>query len=98
MNVVIEKPTRVLAERRTGSVEILLLWHPISNTVELRIHDTSREEELGFRVPPGEAMEALRHAYAYAGRREYSAPPSRTASAPLEALVCSNCWERTDDG
>ena len=98
MKVVIEEPTRELARRRTGSVEILLVWHPISNNVELRIHDTSQEEESGFRVPPGEAMEAFRHPYAYAGRREYSAPPSRTASTPLEALVCSNCWKRTDDG
>jgi len=97
MNVVIEKPTRVLAERRTGSVEILLLWHPMSNEVELRIHDTSKEAELGFRVPPGEAMEAFRHPYAYAARQGYSALPSRTASIALEPLVCSNYWERTDD-
>lgn len=98
MNVVIEKLTRVLAERRTGSVEILLLWHPSPNKVEIRIHDTSQEEEFGFRVPPGEAMEAFRHPYAYAARREYSAPPSRTASTPLEPLVCSNDRTRTDNG
>jgi hypothetical protein len=98
MKVVIEEPTRELAQRRTGSVEILLIWHPISNNVELRIHDTSQKEESGFRVPPGEAMEAFRHPYAYAARREYSAAlPSRRASTPLEPLVLSD-YGRTDNG
>jgi hypothetical protein len=97
MNVVVEEPTRELAQRRTGSVEVLLLWHPISNKVELRIHDTSSEEDFGFRVPPGEAMEAFRHPYAYAARREHSARRSRTATTPLEPLVRSNYWKGTDN-
>ena len=97
MNVVIEEPTRELARRRSGSVEVLLLWHPISNKVELRIHDTSKEEDFGFRVPPGEAMQAFRHPYAYAARREHSAPLSRTATTPLEPLVRSNSWNGADN-
>jgi hypothetical protein len=98
MNVVIEEPSRELAKRRTGSVEVLLLWHPISNRVEFRIHDTSKEEEdFGFRVPPGEAMEAFLHPYACAARREHSAPLSRTATTPLEQLVRPNYWKGTDN-
>jgi hypothetical protein len=92
----INEPTRELAQRRTGSVEVLLLWHPISNKVELRIHDTS-SEDFGFRVPPGEAMEAFRHPYAYAARRPHSAPLSRTSTTPLEPLVRSNYWKGTDN-
>lgn len=90
MSVVSEEPPRELAQRRTGSLEVLLLWHPISNEVEIRIHDTSEGEDLGFRVPPGEAMEAFRHPYAYAARREHSTPVSRTAITPLEPLGRSN--------
>jgi hypothetical protein len=97
MNVVIEEPTRELARRRSGSVEVLLLWHPISNKVELQIHDTSKEEDFGFRVLPGEAMEAFHHPYAYAARREHSAPLSRTATTPLEPLVRSNYWKGADN-
>ena len=97
MNVAINEPTRELAQRRTGSVEVLLLWHPISNKVELRIHDTSSEEDFGFQVPPGEAMEAFRHPYAYAAGREHSAQLSRTATTPLEPLIRSNYWKGTDN-
>jgi hypothetical protein len=97
MNVVVEEPTRELAQRRTGSVEVLLLWYPISNKVEILIHDTSSEEDFGFRVPPGKAMEAFRHPYAYAARREHSAPLSRTATTPLEPLVRSNSWKGADN-
>jgi hypothetical protein len=97
MNVVMEEPTRELAQRRTGSVEVLLLWHPISNDVELRIHDTSKEENFGFSVPPGEAIEAFRHPYAYAARREHSAPLSRRATTRLEPLVRTNYGKGTDN-
>ena len=97
MSVAIEEPPRELAQRRTGSLEVLLLWHPISNEVELRIHDTSKGEDFGFGVPLGEAMEAFRHPYAYAARREHSTPLSHTAITPLELLLRSNSWEGTEN-
>ena len=84
----INEPTRELAERRSGSVEVLLLWHPVSNIVELRIHDMTTAESAGFRIPPDEAMRAFRHPYAYAARAE-SVPLSRTAR-PLDLLIHSN--------
>jgi hypothetical protein len=96
MRAVTEEPTRELAERRAESLEVLLVWHPISNEVELRIHDMSKVEDFGFRVPPDEAMEAFRHPYAYAARREHSTPLARAASTPLEPLGRPNCWKGTD--
>jgi len=75
--------SRELAERLSGSVEVLLLWLPASNTVELRIHDMAMRESSRFRVPSGEAMRAFRHPFAYA---------SAGRSVPLSRRPCrSSC-------
>lgn len=66
------EPTRELAQRRTGSDEVLLLWLPMSNTVELRINDLATRESFGFRIPSDEATRAFRHPYAYAAMAERS--------------------------
>ena len=78
---------RELARRRTGSDEVLLLWLPVSNTVELRIDDLATQESFGFRIPSGEAMRAFRHPYAYAATAERSVHLSCSrASRPARAL------------
>jgi hypothetical protein len=75
-------PTRELARRLSGTDEVLLLWHPETDRLELSILD--QETGLGFQidVPPGSAIDAFRHPYAYAARREST---YRVATAePLE--------------
>ena len=57
--------TRELARRRSGTLEVLLLWHPRIDGVELSVSDVSTGE-----VAPGTAMDAFHHPYAYAARRE----------------------------
>jgi hypothetical protein len=79
-----KEPTWELARRRTGSDEVLLLWLPVSNTVELRIDDLTTRESFGFRIPSDEAMRAFRHPYAYAATAERSVSCGR-ASRPARA-------------
>jgi hypothetical protein len=64
------KPTRELAQRRSGADEVLLLWHPESDLVELSVRD--RLTGTGFRVEvaPTDAIDAFYHPYAYTARRE----------------------------
>jgi len=85
--------SRELAGRLSGSVEVLLLWLPASNTVELRIHDTAKRESSKFRVPSGEAMRAFRHPFAYASAgRSFPPPRPRRSSCSIH----SNEKEGTD--
>jgi hypothetical protein len=61
-----ESTTRELAQRLSGADEILLLWHPACERVEVSVRDVATG--LGFRVEvaPGSALDAFRHPYAYA--------------------------------
>jgi hypothetical protein len=72
MDIKITEQTRELSRRRTGSAEVLLLWYPATDDVELRVHDSAGAESFELRVPPGDAMDAFRHPYAYAARRDSS--------------------------
>ena len=58
--------TRELAHRRSGSVEVLLLWHPESDQVELSVRDVATGAGFRLEVAPGNAMDAFDHPYAYA--------------------------------
>jgi hypothetical protein len=59
---------RELAQRVSGTDEVLLLWHPESDQVEVFVRDV--ETGLGFRldVAPGSAIDAFNHPYAYVAR------------------------------
>ena len=63
---VTSEPTRELAQRLTGRVEVLLLWHPDIDSVELSLED--RATGMGFQVEvaPENALDAFNHPYAYA--------------------------------
>jgi hypothetical protein len=61
---------RELARRRSGSDEVLLLWHPEIDCVELSVSDVATGEGFHIEVAPGTAMDAFHHPYAYAARRE----------------------------
>jgi hypothetical protein len=66
----VRAPTRELAQRQSGTAEVLLLWHPAIDRVEVSVHDLATG--VGFRidVPPGSAIDAFYHPYAYEARRE----------------------------
>ena len=65
-------PTRELAQRFSGTDEILLLWDAATDRVELCVRDL--ETGAGFRiaVAPGSAIDAFNHPYAYAAGHESS--------------------------
>ncbi len=63
-------PTRELAQRLSGKDEVLLLWHPEIDRVELSVSDVTTGEGFHIAVEPGTAMDAFHHPYAYAARRE----------------------------
>jgi hypothetical protein len=65
-------PTRELAQRLSGAVEVLLLWHPEIERVDLSVHDLTTGTGFHIEVAPGNALDAFYHPYAYAPRRESS--------------------------
>jgi hypothetical protein len=62
--------TRELAWRRSGTLEVLLLWHPRIDGVELSVSDVTTGEGFQIEVAPETAMDAFHHPYAYAALRE----------------------------
>jgi hypothetical protein len=66
------KITRELAQRLSGRVEVLLLWQPEADRVELSVHDLATDAGFQFEVPPAKAIDAFYHPYAYAAMRENS--------------------------
>lgn len=68
----VRAPTRELAQRLSGAVEVLLLWHPENDQVELSVRDLATGAGFCIEVAPGDAIDAFHHPYAYAARRENS--------------------------
>ena len=66
------KITRELAQRLSGTVEVLLLWQPEADRVELSVHDLATDAGFQFEVPPANAIDAFYHPYAYAAMPENS--------------------------
>lgn len=62
-------PARELARRLSGTDEVLLLWHPDSERVELSVRDLATGASLDLEVAPGSAIDAFHHPYAYAPSR-----------------------------
>jgi hypothetical protein len=63
-------PARELAQRRSGGVDIRLLWHPETDRVELSVRDVATGSGFQIEVEPGNAIDAFYHPYAYAAWRE----------------------------
>ena len=61
--------TRELAQRLSGTVEVLLLWRPESDRVELSVRDLATDAGFSILVAPGDAIDSFYHPYAYAARR-----------------------------
>ena len=62
--------TRELAQRQNGGVEVLLLWRPATDQVELSVHDSTTGAGFQIEVAPSRAMDAFYHPYAYAAELE----------------------------
>ena len=63
------KPTRELAQRLSGTLEVLLLWHPETDRLELVVRDTANKPGFRIEVAPADAIDAFYHPYAYAAQR-----------------------------
>jgi hypothetical protein len=61
---------RELAQRLSGTDEVLLLRYPEIDLVELSVSDVTTGEGFHIEVAAGTAMDAFQHPYAYAARRE----------------------------
>jgi hypothetical protein len=70
-------PTRELAQRQSGSDEVLLLWHPESDQVELAVRNLTTGSGCQIEVASADAMDAFNHPFAYVGRCERSDRVSR---------------------
>jgi len=77
-------PARELAQRRSGTVEVLLLWHPHVNRVELSVCDPATGAGFHIEVPPANALDAFYHPYAYAVGRENSDRVHRNQTTLLD--------------
>ena len=64
--------TRELAQRRSGTNEVLLRWYPETNRVELAIRNLATGTDCQVDVAPGDAIDAFYHPFAYAIECEHS--------------------------
>jgi hypothetical protein len=59
---------RELAQRRSGKDEVLLLWYPENERVELSVRDVETGVGFHLAVARDRAIDAFYHPYAYAAR------------------------------
>jgi hypothetical protein len=57
-----------LDSRKTGSVEIALLWNRRTNRLAVTVRDDSTGHELRLSASPENALDVFNHPYAYADR------------------------------
>jgi hypothetical protein len=62
----VEVATRELAYRRSGALDIFLLWHPADDSVSIRVEDLRTGVRVDLDVEQGTALEAFRHPFSYA--------------------------------
>ena len=65
-------PVRELAQRLSGADEVLLLWYPEGDQVELAVRNLATGAGCQIEVPPADAIDAFYHPFVYAGRCERS--------------------------
>ena len=63
-------PARELAQRLSAADEVLLLWHPDTDRVELSVRDLATGADFRIEIAPDNAIDAFYHPYAYAATRE----------------------------
>ena len=57
--------TRELAQRRSGEIEVFLLWHAALDRIELCAVDLATGVSLHVEVAPDKALDAFYHPYTY---------------------------------
>jgi hypothetical protein len=77
-------PLRELAQRVSGTDEVLLLWDPESQRVELSVRDVASGAGFHVEVEPASALDAFYHPYAYVARRENSDRVFRAVATGVE--------------
>lgn len=78
-------PLRELAQRVSGTNEVLLLWDPESERVELSVRDVTSGAGFRVEVEPASALEAFHHPYAYVARHGTSDSVVRAVATGVEA-------------
>jgi hypothetical protein len=76
-------PARELAQRRSGTHEVQLLWHPENDRVALAVRDVTRGVSFRLDIDPGKAMDAFYHPFAYVARRSSSHREVRAGKASI---------------
>jgi hypothetical protein len=69
MNRQHNQKSRELAQRMSGAEEILLLWHPELDQVEVSVRDLVTGTGFQIDVAPANAIDAFHHPYAYSAVR-----------------------------
>jgi len=80
----LEAPARELAQRVSGTEEIVLLWHPDDDRVEVSVRDVTTGATLSIEVAPGNAMDVFTHPYAYVASRHILDRVSDEVVAPVD--------------
>jgi hypothetical protein len=78
-------PPRELAQRLSGTVEVLLLWHPQIDRAELSVRDLATGGGFHIEIAPGNAIDAFHHPYAYAAKGENSYRRDRDETTSVDA-------------
>src|SRR4030095_12189955 len=63
-------PARELAQRRSGTAEVLLLWRPEIDQVAISLYDSATDDGFHVEVAPGTALDAFYPPHAYAPKHE----------------------------
>jgi hypothetical protein len=54
-----------LMRRRNGAIEVVLRWHPESDSVSIHVVDDQTGDEHDVEVPRHEALDAFEHPFVY---------------------------------
>ncbi len=57
---------RELARRRSGALDVFLLWHPADDAVTVRVEDLRTGVRVELDVEQSSAMRAFKHPFSYA--------------------------------
>jgi hypothetical protein len=66
-----------IASRRSGSIEVSLLWNRATGKLLVVAYDSVEDEQLTIPVDGKDATEVYRHPFAYADRAARSEPSRR---------------------
>ena len=80
-----------LASRRSGGIEVALIWNRTDSSLVVFAHDDRTDEDVAIPVSPDEATEVYRHPFAYAHRSLETGEGLRAAQAPPAGKTGAGC-------